>query len=141
MTYDDVAAWVEENFDVGNYLSPQELIADVKDRFQKDGMYYPEKAGENINNVWREQMGLDQYQPSLEDLQRQRYEAIQTELDQKIKEFFGNQPEQVYQEYEPVIYGPTEPEQPSSISEQGQPQGVSGFFRSVGSRLRRFFGR
>lgn len=140
MTYDDVASWVEENFVIGNYLSPKELIEDVKQRFQQDGMYFPDQAGANINSKWREAMGLDQYQAeSIEELQRQRYEEVQREMESKFRFFLEEQPETQY--YEPVVYEPTEPVPQEPQATQEQAKGFTGVFRNIGSRIRSIFRR
>jgi len=53
MTYAQVAEWIWENFDVNNYFTPEELIYDVKNRFNQDMTYFPIQAEDNIREMFQ----------------------------------------------------------------------------------------
>ena len=52
MTYANLADWVENNFDIAGYRSPDELIREVKDDFARNGVYFPEQASQFILDKW-----------------------------------------------------------------------------------------
>ena len=54
MTYGDLAYWVSEHYDLNNYSSPEELIAQVKVDFMIQNANYPEQAGDNIRELWQQ---------------------------------------------------------------------------------------
>jgi hypothetical protein len=139
MTYAQISEWVAENFDPGYYNTPQSFIQAVKDRFEEDGIFFPNEASDNLNELWKEQTFQNQPRDyDIDELQRQRYEQAMQELDEKTRAFLDSFPEQQYREYVAPIPEPEyakEAPQPE-YSREVQPKG-EGFF----NRLRRFFKR
>jgi len=76
MTYAQVAEWIWENFDVDNYFTPEELIYDVKNRFNQDMTYFPIQAEDNIREMFQ--------------FRRERKESEERDAEQrKIAEYVG----------------------------------------------------
>ena len=68
--------WIWENFDVDNYFTPEELIYDVKNRFNQDMTYFPVQAEDNIREMFQ--------------FRRERKESEERDAEQrKIAEYVG----------------------------------------------------
>ena len=101
MTYDDIARWVDANFDVSGYASFETLMHDVKERFTQDGMTFPEQAEENI---------LALYKGDIEEVDAETYGDLGPEDNSEIYGGFGPEEsgfESIYPQ-EPIY--PIEPE-------------------------------
>lgn len=52
MTYANLADWVENNFDISSYRDSEDLLAEVKNDFERNGVYFPEQANQYILDKW-----------------------------------------------------------------------------------------
>ena len=76
MTYSAIWEWIYENFDVNNYLTPEELIYDVEQQFNADGRYFPPESRDLIHERF-------QYRRVYAEMQRRQDEQ------KEIAQFIG----------------------------------------------------
>lgn len=149
MTYADVAAWVEEHFNVSKYFNPDELIRDVKDRFEYDGSVFPKQAEDNIRTLWRETItgvtteSLDAYDV---EPQRETLDDIRNDYRQRFSNFFEYaNPEPEYHDVEETLATPPPVvDQMPDVTPSGREEQRSWFtggFKSLGQRIWKLFGR
>lgn len=105
MTYDQIAEWAADNFNIYEYSTPRDFIDAVKQRFKNDGMDFPDKAGENLRDKWVQMTFTDvnegvptedNYGQDLDYRQKdegaERLDDIRAELRDRFKDFFESYP-------------------------------------------------
>ena len=70
MTYKDIWEWIYNSFDVNNYFSPEDLLYDVKNEFNRTGSAFPVQA----EDIVRERF---QYRREYQEMQERSQEAQQ----------------------------------------------------------------
>lgn len=146
MTYDRLWSWIVENYDFKNYLGPDELAYDVRQRFEKDGHYFPDKLNDVI--VQRFQY-RDAYvaKQEMEDEQRQiaeylgsgePYKSISDEIVDDLRK-----PEILDVNIEDLIYTKPEPYNtaPKDLRRFADQQASQGRFGRIISRFKRLLRR
>lgn len=138
MTYDDIAAWVEENFDVSTYGTAKELWLEVGKRFNEDNMYLPPEAEDNISNLWEESVGVKQ-------------PIIAAPISRTLEEYISPippearvevAPQELFQPYNFELGSSDLMQMPPILQEalpEKQPFTLQSLGRAIGSRFKRLF--
>ena len=107
MTYEQIGDYVKNNYDVGRYFSPQELIDDVKRQFARDGAFFPNEAGKYIRDAWVDQYRTPDRALDYDSNQRETLEDIRNDYRNRFPDFFENQiPEPQYRNVEETLATP-----------------------------------
>lgn len=88
MTYAQIGDYVKNNYDVGAYFSPQELIDAVKKQFQRDGAFFPNEAGKYIRDAWVDQYRTPDRALDYDSNQRETLEDIRNDYRERFSNFF-----------------------------------------------------
>lgn len=76
IAYEKIWDWIYANYDVNNYFTPEELLFDVENQFNKDGRYFPPEARDLVKERF-------QYRREYAELQAREDEK------QKIADYIG----------------------------------------------------
>jgi|SRR6185437_749313 len=143
MTYENIADWVKNNYDLGAYFSPEELIREVKKQFEYDGGYYPNEAGKYIRDVWVDQYRTPDRALDFDSNQRETLEDVRNDYRNRFSNFFEEQnPEiqyvQTYETQQPEETLATPPPVVEQLPEEPRPERRSwyaGGFKDLASRI------
>lgn len=146
MTYEQIAEYVRNNWNLDQYFDPQDLVDDVRRTFQREGSYFPNESIKYIREAWREnitgiqQEGLDYYDTVP---QRETLDDIRADYRNRFSKFFeeteipeGHDVEETLATPPPVI----EQLPPVDVTPERQ-SWFTGGFRSLGNRIWKLLGR
>lgn len=139
MTYEQIGDYVKNNYDVGNYFSPQELIDAVKKQFERDGAFYPKEAGKYIRDAWVDQYRTPDRALDYDSDRRETLDDIRNDYRNRFSNFFEVQnPEIEYtQRYETQTSEETLSTPPPVAGQLPQENRAwySGGFKDLASRI------
>jgi hypothetical protein len=73
--YDKIWEWIYANYDVNNYFTPEELLFDVENQFNRDGRYFPPEARDLVKERFQYRREYAEMQ-ARQDEQKQIAEMI-----------------------------------------------------------------